>query len=81
MSQEINYLKVMPGGHCYYCHQDYPDSHNWEECKKVNEANYHVPCDERCKDSKYYRVEEKSPWWPRLGPGIISEPPLKRLDW
>lgn len=49
-----NFLQKLPGGHCFYCHKDFPDKHDWEACRTSSTSNYHYPCDERCKDSKYY---------------------------
>jgi len=48
-------IRVLPGGHCYYCHEDYPDRHSFIKCAAKNSANYYYPCDERCKRSTYYR--------------------------
>lgn len=55
--ENANYMQVLPGGHCFYCHQDFPDKHDYIECAKLNKENYHYPCDERCKDSKFYKAK------------------------
>lgn len=57
------YMQRLPGGHCFFCHQDYPDEHDFIECSKKHDNKSYF-CDERCKDSKYYQsVQEKKYLW------------------
>lgn len=53
LHDQSNYLKVLPGGHCFLCHEDYPNDHNPMACLGKYKGGP-VPCEEKCKGSEFY---------------------------
>lgn len=53
LHDQSNYLKVLPGGHCFLCHLDFPNEHNFEKCYAEHPIGP-LPCSEACKESKFY---------------------------
>lgn len=48
----VNYMHVLPGGHCFICHKDYPEMHKDHPCFKVP-LRKGTPCTKDCASSKY----------------------------
>lgn len=50
--QSVNYMQLLPGGHCFLCHEDYPVDHDFQKCLGIH--GQPKPCGEQCKASKFY---------------------------
>ena len=53
----INYMKVLPGGHCFYCHKDYEEMSENHPCAKLYYGNKNpTSCEPGC--SKKFNIEK-----------------------